>query len=65
MTLQFRAEFFNIFNHANWGLPNAQVFDQSFTPTGQQVVSINPTAGQITTLASNMRQIQFALRLIF
>jgi hypothetical protein len=26
---------------------------------------INPAASQITTLASNMRQIQFALKLIF
>jgi hypothetical protein len=60
-TLQFRAEFFNIFNHPDWGLPNAQVFTQA--PGGGG--NINPTAGQITTLASNMRQIQFALKLIF
>ena len=49
---EFRAEFFNIFNRANLGLPNAAVF------TG-------PTAGQITTLATPPRQIQFALKLIF
>jgi hypothetical protein len=56
-TLQFRAEFFNIFNHANWGLPDTAVFSQG--------EGVNPAAGQITTLASNMRQIQFALKLIF
>jgi len=49
---EFRAEFFNLFNRANLGLPNAAVF------TG-------PTAGQITTLATPPRQIQFALKLIF
>lgn len=64
-TLQFRAEFFNIFNHADWGLPNFANFTQGFTATGQQAISVNPIAGTITTLASNMRQIQFALRLIF
>jgi hypothetical protein len=64
-TLQFRAEFFNIFNHANWGLPDTSVFQQGFNAAGQEVVTVNPAAGQITTLASNMRQIQFALKLIF
>jgi carboxypeptidase family protein len=49
---EFRAEFFNLFNRTNFGLPNANIF------TG-------PTAGQITTLATPPRQIQFALRLLF
>jgi hypothetical protein len=49
---EFRAEFFNLFNRANFGQPNAAVF------TG-------PTAGQITTLATAPRQIQFALKLVF
>jgi hypothetical protein len=61
LNLQFRAEFFNIFNHANWGLPNASVFVQTANGGG----TISPTAGQITTLASTMRQIQFALKFIF
>ena len=59
---RLRAEMFNIFNHANWGLPNAQVFVQ--TP-GTGGGTYNPIAGRITTLASPMRQIQFALKLIF
>ncbi len=61
VNLQFRAEFFNIFNHANWGLPNAAAFVQG--PNGGG--TYNPIAGRITTLASPMRQIQFALKLIF
>jgi hypothetical protein len=49
---EFRAEFFNLFNRANFGLPNPAVF------TG-------PTAGQITSLATPPRQIQFGVRLLF
>ncbi len=60
-TLQFRAEFFNIFNHSDWGLPNAQTFTQ--TPGGGG--AINPVAGQILSIAAPMRQIQFALKLLF
>jgi len=54
--VQFRAEFFNIFNHANYLSPIAGVFVNGGAP--------NPTAGQITTV-SPMRQIQFALKLVF
>ncbi len=49
---ELRAEIFNLFDRANFGLPNPNVF------TG-------PTAGQITTLATPPRQVQFALRLLF
>ena len=49
---EFRAEIFNLFDRANFGLPNPAVF------TG-------PTAGQIATLATPPRQIQFAVRLFF
>ena len=54
--LQFRAEFFNILNHANFNEPNAIVF----TPTG-----VSPTAGLITSTASTSRQIQFGLKLLW
>ncbi len=50
-TLEFRSEFFNFFNHPQFGLPNA-------------VVNI-PQGGTITSTSSSMRQIQFALKLIF
>jgi len=55
--VQFRAEFFNIFNHPNWGNPNTGVFVSGGAP--------NPLAGQISTLAVPMRQIQFALKVVF
>jgi hypothetical protein len=54
--LQFRAEFFNVLNHANFGTPNATVFSNGAT---------SPSAGLITTTATTSRQIQFGLKLIF
>jgi hypothetical protein len=54
--VQFRSEFFNALNHANFGTPNAIVF------SGTQISS---TAGLITSTATTSRQIQFGLKLIF
>lgn len=54
--VQFRAELFNILNHPSYGLPNASIFTAS---------GLNPTAGQITTIAGTSRQVQFGLKLIF
>ena len=54
--LQFRAEFFNVLNHANFGTPNATVFSSG---------AISPTAGLITITTTTSRQIQFGLKLIF
>jgi hypothetical protein len=54
--LQFRAEFFNLLNRTNLGTPNATVFAGS---------AVSGSAGQITTLATTPRQIQFGLKLIF
>jgi hypothetical protein len=50
-TLEFRAEFFNVFNLVNFGLPSNIVRGSGFG-------IINKTAG-------NSRQIQFSLKLIF
>ena len=55
-TLQFRAEFFNALNRANFGTPNATVFAGG---------TINASAGLITSTATTSRQIQFGLKLIF
>jgi len=58
VTLQFRAEFFNLANHANFATPNAVVFT-SASP------SPAPTAGLITSTSTTSRQIQFGLKLLF
>jgi hypothetical protein len=50
-TLQFRAEFFNLFNIVNFGLP-------ANTVTG-------PGFGMISRTAGSSRQIQFSLKLIY
>jgi carboxypeptidase family protein/TonB-dependent receptor-like protein len=49
--LQFRSEFFNLFNTTNLGAPS-----QNFS---------NANFGTITSLSSPARQIQFALKLVF
>ncbi len=50
--MQFRAEFFNAFNHAQFNNPS--VMDISIT-----------VAGQITSTSVNPRLMQFALKYIF
>ena len=55
--LQFRAEFFNIFNRANFETPANTLFDSSGRPVGG--------AGRITGTSATSRQIQFGLKLVF
>jgi hypothetical protein len=50
-SLQFRAEFFNVFNIVNFGLPSN--------------ILLGPGFGEISRTASNSRQIQFSLKLIY
>ena len=50
-SLQFRAEFFNLFNIVNFGLPSNIV--------------LGPGFGEISRTASSSRQIQFSLKLIY
>lgn len=57
VNLQFRAEFFNILNHPNFGIPNANTFVSGG--------AIAQTAGVITSTTTFQRQIQFALKFIF
>jgi hypothetical protein len=54
--LQFRAEFFNILNHANFNTPNLIAFTSANGPP-------SPTAGVITSTSTTSRQIQFGLKL--
>jgi hypothetical protein len=59
--VQFRAEIFNILNHANFALPvepdNTDVFDETGASTG--------TEGLLTKTTTSSRQIQFALKVIW
>ncbi len=56
---QFRAEFFNILNHANFAPPldNRNIFNATGSPVD--------SAGLITSTQTPSRQIQFALKLIW
>ncbi len=66
--LQFRAEFFNILNHTNLGLPGVGLFAAGGTTVNGDLSTYSarvPTAGQIVTQAGSPRQIQFALKLVF
>ncbi len=56
LTLQFRAEFFNLLNRANFNTPNLI----TFTPSG-----VSDTAGAITATSTTARQVQFALKLLW
>jgi hypothetical protein len=59
--VQFRAEIFNILNHANFAVPvnpdNTDIFDSSGAPTG--------VAGLLTSTTTTAREIQFALKVIW
>ena len=59
--VQFRAEFFNILNHANFAVPvtpdNTDIFDASGVPTG--------AAGLLTSTTTTAREIQFGLKLVW
>jgi hypothetical protein len=58
LSLQFRSEFFNLFNHTNLNAPNPVVYAAS---TGGS----SPTAGVITSTATTSRQIQLGLKLVW
>jgi Carboxypeptidase regulatory-like domain/TonB-dependent Receptor Plug Domain/TonB dependent receptor len=62
--LQYRAEFFNLFNHANFALPLAAQ-SGAFVQAPNGGGTPNPTFGKITQTTTSSRQIQFALKLLF
>jgi carboxypeptidase family protein len=55
--LEFRAEFFNLLNHANFGLPNNAIFNTSRLRSG--------SAGLISSTTTDNRDIQLGLKLMF
>ncbi|HLI84060.1 MAG TPA: carboxypeptidase regulatory-like domain-containing protein [Bryobacteraceae bacterium] len=65
ISLQFRADLFNLFNQPNFAVPNTTIFNAGVTPT------LSSTAGQITSLVGSgglsgvARQTQFSLKLVF
>jgi hypothetical protein len=58
LNLQFRAEFFNLFNHTNLNTPNPVVFTAA---TGGP----SPTAAVITSTSTSSRQVQLGLKLLW
>jgi hypothetical protein len=58
LNLQFRAEFFNLFNQTNLNTPNPVVYAAA---TGGP----SPTAGVITSTATTSRQVQLGLKLLW
>jgi len=56
LSVQFRAELFNLLNRANFNTPNLI----TFTPTG-----VSGTAGAITSTSTSSRQVQFGLKLLW
>jgi len=56
LSLQFRAEIFNLLNRANFNTPNLIVF----TPSG-----LSGTAGAISSTSTTARQVQFGLKLLW
>jgi len=56
LSLQFRAEIFNLLNRANFNTPNLI----TFTPSG-----VSGTAGAITSTSTSSRQVQFGLKFIW
>ena len=57
MRLQFRSEFFNLFNHANFSSPASTLYDANGLAAGN--------AGVISQTTTKPREIQFGLKLIF
>ena len=59
--VQFRTEFFNILDRANFAVPvspdNTDIFDSTGAPTG--------AAGRLTSTSTAAREIQFALKIIW
>ena len=67
VTVEFRAEFFNVFNRTNLGLPETQVVENPVYNADGSVASfdIDPDAGFIDNATIKQREIQLGLRIVF
>jgi hypothetical protein len=54
---QFRVEYFNVLNRANFSTPNPIVYTSA--------TQVSPTAGVLSATATTSRQLQFALKFLF
>jgi hypothetical protein len=59
LALEFRAEFFNVFNNENFVVPSLQALGQQFVPFD------DPSVGRLTVTQGNARLGQLALKFIF
>lgn len=59
--VQFRAEFFNVLNRANFATPKSPNNTDIFDSTGAS----NGTAGLLTSTVTDAREIQFAIKVIW
>jgi outer membrane receptor protein involved in Fe transport len=65
-TMQFRGEFYNIFNHHNMYIQATNLDIESGTGvTAIQAVNGSPGAGSVTAIPDERRNIQFGLKLLF
>jgi hypothetical protein len=62
LSLQFRAEIFNLLDRANFNTPNLIVFTP---PTAANSSGLSGTAGAITSTSTTSRQVQFGLKLLW
>ena len=67
LSVQLRAEIFNSLNHTNFNFPTLSAFTAvnglAGAPTGQ--LANATSAGQLTSIVGNSRQIQFGLKFLF
>ncbi|HEV3483110.1 MAG TPA: hypothetical protein VGR97_12370, partial [Candidatus Acidoferrales bacterium] len=62
LSLQFRAEMFNLLNRSNFNTPNLIL---AVLPPGSTIPQANPDAGAITSTSTTSRQVQFGLKLLW
>jgi hypothetical protein len=65
MRLEFRSEFFNIFNHPQLGPPQATFNQSNTTGFGSIITTVNTTTPISPVGSGTPREMQFALRLAF